>query len=132
MTRIIILLLATTFMAGCPATTAVNSDPLGAKVFVDGEYVGNTPIAIRLSDWYSESKIRCEKEGFTPQERLVIKQGHGTYQTQSGMATAYNPNTGQTAYGTGFGTTSSYTSSWPPDVFFKLEKIKEEKKEEKK
>jgi hypothetical protein len=66
--RIITLLLVTSLVVtGCSSTTTFNSIPGGAKLYLDGAYMGTTPYA------YSDSKImmttttvRMEMDGYDP------------------------------------------------------------------
>lgn len=60
-----ILLAVTVLFASCSSTTLIQSDPSGAKVYMNGEYKGVTPYS------YSDTKIvasstdvRLEKEGY--------------------------------------------------------------------
>jgi hypothetical protein len=60
-----ILLISSVLMTSCASTTIIQSNPNGAKIYVNGEPVGITPYA------YTDTKIigstttvRLEKEGF--------------------------------------------------------------------
>lgn len=60
-----ILLAATVLFASCSSATLIQSDPNGAKLYMNGEYMGVTPYS------YSDTKIvasttdvRLEKEGY--------------------------------------------------------------------
>jgi hypothetical protein len=65
------LILAGAFLlSGCASTTIINSAPNGAKVYIDGEPVGNTPYT------YTDTKI----VGSTTPVRLV-KDGYEDYNT---------------------------------------------------
>ncbi|MEA4916417.1 PEGA domain-containing protein [Proteiniphilum sp.] len=62
-----ILLAISVLFAGCASTTLIQSEPTGAKVYMNGEYKGVTPLS------YSDTKIvgsvtyvTLEKEGYEP------------------------------------------------------------------
>lgn len=62
-----LLLAVTVLFASCSSTTLIQSEPSGAKVYMNGEYKGVTPYS------YSDTKIvgsstevRLEKEGYEP------------------------------------------------------------------
>jgi hypothetical protein len=64
---ITLLLVFSLVLAACSSTTTFNSIPSGAKLYLDGAYMGTTPYA------YSDSKIvmsktavRMEMEGYDP------------------------------------------------------------------
>jgi hypothetical protein len=61
------MLVASLVMTGCSSTTTFNSIPSGAKLYLDGAYMGTTPVT------YSDTKIvmttttvRLEMEGYDP------------------------------------------------------------------
>lgn len=65
--KIGIVILGGLFVAGCASTTVIKSSPGGAKVYLDGKSVGNTPYT------YTDKKIigtthlfKLEKDGFAP------------------------------------------------------------------
>lgn len=65
------LILAGAFLlSGCASTTIINSSPNGAKIYIDGEPVGNTPYT------YTDTKI----VGSTTPVRLVME-GYEDYNT---------------------------------------------------
>ena len=55
-----------TIMAGGPDQVSVSSQPAGASVYVDGQYVGATPTIVVLDREYSSGMIRVEAEGYQP------------------------------------------------------------------
>ncbi|SRR5690554_5354640 len=62
-----LLMAVAVLFASCSSSTLIQSDPSGAKVYMNGEYKGTTPYS------YSDTKIvgstteiRLEKEGFEP------------------------------------------------------------------
>ncbi|MDD4757368.1 MAG: PEGA domain-containing protein [Lascolabacillus sp.] len=63
----VVLLAALILFASCSSTTLIQSNPSGAKVYMNEEYMGVTPLS------YSDTKIvgsttslRIEKEGYEP------------------------------------------------------------------
>lgn len=59
---------------GCYSTTMIESVPSNAKVFIDGEYVGETPYSHGDSKIVGSSMIvKIEKEGFQPKVSAITK-----------------------------------------------------------
>jgi hypothetical protein len=61
------LLIALAALTGCAASTApttILSSPSGARVFVDGELAGETPLDVELEK--HTHRVRLEKEGYQP------------------------------------------------------------------
>lgn len=59
---------------GCYSTTMIESVPSNAKVFIDGEYVGETPYSHTDSKIVGSSMIvKIEKEGFQPKVSTITK-----------------------------------------------------------
>jgi hypothetical protein len=62
-----LLLAVAVLFASCSSSTLIQSDPSGAKVYMNGEYKGRTPYShsdTRIVG--STTEIRLEKEGFEP------------------------------------------------------------------
>jgi uncharacterized protein YceK len=62
-----LVLVVSLLLAGCSSTTLIQSTPSGAKVYMDGQYVGETPFThtdTRIVG--SATLIKLEKEGFKP------------------------------------------------------------------
>ena len=59
-----------TIFKGNSSPLKVNSDPENAKIFVNGEYVGRTPLKIHLKG-DKHYTIEFRKEGFEPVVRRV-------------------------------------------------------------
>ncbi len=55
---------------GSTQKTMIASEPQGAKVSVDGEYVGQTPLNLELKRKHDHT-IRIEKTGYEPQQKHV-------------------------------------------------------------
>jgi len=63
------LVCASSLLASCTSQTVIRSNPMGARVFIDGAYVGNTPYM--MSDTKivgSATSVRLELPGFAPQQ----------------------------------------------------------------
>jgi len=52
------------------AVLKVRSEPEGAKVYLDGEYIGKTPLEVEREEGI-EGIVEIEKEGYYKEERLV-------------------------------------------------------------
>jgi len=67
-TKTISLLLASSvLLASCASTTMVQSNPSGAKVYLNGEPVGTTPYTHRDTKIVgSTTTVKLEKEGYGP------------------------------------------------------------------
>lgn len=65
-TKSIALLLAgTMLLASCTSTTMIQSNPIGAKVYINGEQVGVTPYTYQDTKIVgSTNTVKLEKEGF--------------------------------------------------------------------
>ena len=62
--------------AGCAHTVNLNSYPEGAKVYVDGEEIGETPATYHETTGWGESHlVRIEKDGYQPASRVVDQSG---------------------------------------------------------
>jgi len=61
------LVLASLASGGCSSTTTINSEPSGAKVYVEGELIGTAPV--QYSDKAivgTERDVRLELDGYQP------------------------------------------------------------------
>lgn len=61
-------------ITSCSSTTLIQSDPTGAKLYVDGEYVGRTPYPhadTKITG--SPTQIRIEKEGYEDFHAVIIR-----------------------------------------------------------
>ncbi len=57
----------------------IDSDPPGAKVFIDGQLKGQTPIVVRLSE--DEYRLRLEADGFYVHESILQVDGESVIPT---------------------------------------------------
>lgn len=64
--KLIALVLAgSIILSGCASTTMIQSDPTGAKIYLDGEPVGTTPYSHTDTKIVgSSTQVRLEKEGY--------------------------------------------------------------------
>lgn len=53
-----------TIFSGSTQSIAIDSEPSGAKVYVDGQLRGVTPLSIMMDKTVSSHEIRVQKDGF--------------------------------------------------------------------
>jgi len=53
-----------TIFSGSTQSIAIDSEPSGAKVFVDGQMRGVTPLSVMMDKTVSSHEIRLQKEGY--------------------------------------------------------------------
>ncbi|MGE0074910.1 MAG: PEGA domain-containing protein [Sphaerochaetaceae bacterium] len=74
---VIVLVLAftgcATILKGSSQDISIDSNPSGAKVFVDGAQVGTTPLSVDLKK-NKHSSIRVVKDGYEPQQQPLQKE----------------------------------------------------------
>lgn len=61
-------------IAGCYTNATINTNPPGAKVFVQYQYSGLSPVTVRLKDGFIDGTryyVRVELPGFKPQEFVL-------------------------------------------------------------
>lgn len=121
-----LFLLFCLLFTGCGISIAVNSTPNGADVYYDGDHIGKTPIIIKVSDFSEQALVRCEKKGFSPQERIIVKEYITTtsVNTMNACVGGYG-HSSSTA--TGIGTQIQIKGRWPAEIYFELKKIEETK-----
>lgn len=64
------------FISGCAGNAYVTSDPLGAKVYVNDGYKGETPVRVSVPDGFGVGSVyvfKAEKKGYQT-ETLVFKE----------------------------------------------------------
>ena len=62
-----LLLASSVLLASCASTTMIQSNPSGAKVYLNGELVGATPYTHRDTKIiWSKTTVKLEKEGYEP------------------------------------------------------------------
>jgi hypothetical protein len=57
--------------SACSTMSTIRSDPPGAKVYMQGRYLGSTPVQVELKDGFIEGSdyfIKVQKEGYKTQE----------------------------------------------------------------
>ena len=70
------------FLSGCVASSQVTfnvqntkGQPVSAKVFVDGEMIGDSPAVTKMSNGvWNDPEIRVTKDGFRPYRSGVVKE----------------------------------------------------------
>ena len=82
MKRLISVLVVVIFVfCSCATVVQIDSEPRGAKVTLDGRYLGETPVETQLSNAVWESYVvEIEKDGYRPvyaELRKEIKLGPG-------------------------------------------------------
>jgi len=66
-----------TIMKGTSQTIPVTSNPIGARIMVDGKEMGSTPLRIKVKRNKSHS-IRAEMPGYNPLEIKITHKFSGT------------------------------------------------------
>lgn len=62
-----LLMAVVVLFASCSSTTLIQSEPSGAKLYMNGEYMGVTPFSYSDTKIVgSSTEIRLEKEGYEP------------------------------------------------------------------
>ena len=63
----------------CSTTTTIRSVPEGAKVYLDGEYRGDTPLSLTLPDGTDNGyrHLRLEKPGYKSSETQISRRQDG-------------------------------------------------------
>lgn len=69
------LSLAASLLGGCASTTRINSVPPGARVFVDGQYLGRAPVTHEDSGplWTSKP-VMLKLDGYEDQSGMIRKE----------------------------------------------------------
>jgi hypothetical protein len=72
-----LIVLATTLalvMAGCSSSTVIRSNVPGAKVYLNGAYVGNTPYTMTDTKIVgSSTQVRIEANGYAPTNATITR-----------------------------------------------------------
>lgn len=66
-----------TIMTGTSQPFTVNSNIHKAKVYIDGKYAGETPLALEKLSTKKNHTIRIEAEGYMPVTEVVKKEASG-------------------------------------------------------
>jgi hypothetical protein len=61
---------------GTKQEVAISSNPSAAKINIDGQYVGNTPLATRLTR-YEHHLVKIELPGYLPYEAIFTRKVDG-------------------------------------------------------
>ena len=61
------ILAGATLFTSCASRTLIQSNPIGAKVYIQGEYAGTTPYSYKDTKIVgSTTDLKIEKEGYEP------------------------------------------------------------------
>jgi len=66
----IIGIMAFSLCAGCATTATIRTDPPGARVYLRGQYMGTSPVKVKLKDGFADDAgyhVKVEKEGYQTQ-----------------------------------------------------------------
>jgi hypothetical protein len=75
MKRTLALLTLIPFLVACASATTIRSFPSGAKVFINGEYVGETPLVHEDMDVAgSNKKVKLTHDGYRDQVGTIRKE----------------------------------------------------------
>jgi PEGA domain len=108
MKKVVALLTLTSAVAGCSSTTMIHSQPEGARVYMDGVYVGKTPYK------YSDMKIVGSK---TPLELKM--DGYETIDTH--LSKSEKPDIGAIVGGVFFTFPFLWTMEYQPEHMYELQ-----------
>src|SRR5215471_17174267 len=62
------------FLAACASATTIRSEPSGAKVYLDGQYIGETPVVHQDQDIAGTDKaVRLTHDGYRDQVGTIRK-----------------------------------------------------------
>jgi hypothetical protein len=76
MSEIAAIFMVLVFMVtiGCKSSVKINTIPAGAKVYIDGEYRGETPyVQTDSKSFLSNTTLRLTKEGYTDFTTPLVK-----------------------------------------------------------
>src|SRR5260370_36557422 len=69
-----------------PSAVTIKSDPSGAEIAIDGDFVGNTPITIQLGAGHHN--IVLKKDGYKAWQRLLAVGSGGTINLEAALEKA--------------------------------------------
>lgn len=110
MKKSVVLLAMTLLIAGCSSTTVIHTKPEGARLYMDGVYVGNTPYK------YTDMKIVGSK---TPLELKM--DGYQTIETH--LSKSEKPDVGAIVGGIFFTFPFLWTMEYQPEHIYELEPV---------
>lgn len=96
---------------------AINTDPQGAEIYINGNYIGTSPTTTSVSEFTSSINIRVEKYGYRTQSkvitpRIIRNEGVGIYNFYDNQ---YNYNSSAT------GIYGNESRAWDNEIFFRLQ-----------
>ncbi len=62
-----------TIFKGTSQAITINSEPEDAKVYVDGQLMGKTPLSVSMKKSLSSHEIRVQKDGYNDVTRIIEK-----------------------------------------------------------
>lgn len=64
----IIITASVLFLAGCASTCKIITEPPGAKVTMNGEFIGESPVTVKVpcATWGDRPTVNFDKPGFQP------------------------------------------------------------------
>lgn len=63
------------FLAGCTTLVRIESEPDDAKIYINGQPRGETPLSVELSNFaFNQYDIRLEKDGFEDVHARLAKE----------------------------------------------------------
>jgi hypothetical protein len=75
MKRTLAMLTLIPFLAACASATTIRSSPSGAKVYLDGQYIGDTPVVHEDMDIAGTSKkVVLKHDGYRDQVGTIRKE----------------------------------------------------------
>lgn len=130
-------------LAGCSYDVRFESEPSGAAVYVDGNYIGETPLTHEMSELGDPYMLSLRLPGYTTHSEMICQQPTGqTISTTNGgtntvgQSTAFGSANRPTPYSPAHfyatGTTNTYQSNysntvstpvyaWPTRIFVPLQ-----------
>lgn len=87
------LALAGVLSAGCTSIVTINTDPQGAKCFINDEYCGTTPLVTPVESWAlgAKPRIRLDKKGYDTYAGELRKRLVGRYIVMDLFALGFAP-----------------------------------------
>jgi hypothetical protein len=75
MKRTLAMITLIPFLAACASATTIRSDPSGAKVYLDGQYIGETPVVHEDMDIAgTNKKVVLKHDGYRDQVGTIRKE----------------------------------------------------------
>jgi hypothetical protein len=116
-----VMLFLLILLCACSTKIAINTEPSGANIYIDGEYYGTSPVVTFISEFSLRNsfRVRCEKKGYEPHHQIFIYNEQTTYIQDYGIVTDSQGN----IY-SGIGGSAATTGGWPQNVVIRLRRKK--------